>query len=181
MVHLRGGGSKNEKKLSKLSEHSLLEALVDRVEFSLVDGESTLEDLEAGELAARCGGVSLVIAQVREAFLVIQDDLHETFGSLKEEFINLKADNEALRTRVTLLVRAIANEGAAQSENARRRISEPKCFKGVRDAKEIENFLGQMENYFKVAKVEVEARIDTATMYLVDDAMLWWRRRHGDV
>lgn len=38
------------------------------------------------------------------------------------------------------------------------------------------NFLWQMENYFKVARVDEEAKVDTTTMYSVDDPMHWWRR-----
>lgn len=39
------------------------------------------------------------------------------------------------------------------------------------------NFLWQMENYFKVSRVEEEAKVGTTTMYSVDDPMLWWRRK----
>lgn len=31
----------------------------------------------------------------------------------------------------------------------------------------------------RIAKVEEEARIDMATVYLVDDTMLWRRRQHS--
>ncbi|XP_068667837.1 uncharacterized protein [Aristolochia californica] len=39
-----------------------------------------------------------------------------------------------------------------------------------------------MEQYFKAARISEEAmKVDTVTMYLTDDAMLWWRRRYGYV
>lgn len=42
--------------------------------------------------------------------------------------------------------------------------------------------LWQVEQDFDAAKIEEEkVKIRTATIYLSDDAILWWRRRHSDV
>lgn len=32
-----------------------------------------------------------------------------------------------------------------------------------------------------MARVEEEAKVNTATMYLDDDTLLWWRRQHSDI
>ncbi|KAL0447603.1 UNVERIFIED_CONTAM: hypothetical protein Slati_1888200 [Sesamum latifolium] len=65
---------------------------------------------------------------------------------------------------------------------ARLRIPEPKAYSGARDAKEVENFLFDMEQYFLAANVEDEARkVSTATMYLTGDAKLWWRIKYSEV
>lgn len=105
--------------------------------------------------------------------MAMQDDLRKSFASLKEFMKGFKMENEALRSRVALLERDITNWGATRWESVRMHIPEPKCFKGARDAKEMENILWQMKNYFKVAKVEKAAKIAMVTMFLVDDAMLW--------
>ncbi|KAL0433231.1 UNVERIFIED_CONTAM: hypothetical protein Slati_2657400 [Sesamum latifolium] len=61
-------------------------------------------------------------------------------------------------------------------------IPEPKAYSGARDAKEVENFLFDMEQYFLAANVEDEARkVSTATMYLTGDAKLWWRTKYSEI
>ncbi|XXG72088.1 hypothetical protein AAC387_Pa07g1255 [Persea americana] len=75
----------------------------------------------------------------------------------------LKVENEGLQTILALLQGVIANEGSAHWASARMHISKLKCFDGTQDAKEI-------ENCFKVARVEEEAKV--ATMHLVE-ALTW--------
>ncbi|XP_022864502.1 uncharacterized protein LOC111384459 [Olea europaea var. sylvestris] len=58
----------------------------------------------------------------------------------------------------------------------------PKHYDGRRDAKDVENFLWQMEVYFEgVNLVNETMKVRTASMYLTDTASLWWRRKHADV
>ena len=53
-----------------------------------------------------------------------------------------------------------------------------KEFKGTRSAKDVDNFLWGMEQYFRVMGIVEDAtKVSTASMYLVDIALLWWRRR----
>lgn len=51
---------------------------------------------------------------------------------------------------------------------------EPKAFGGARNAKELENFLWDMDEYFKAAKILDEEKIMVPTMFLSGDAKLWW-------
>lgn len=54
-------------------------------------------------------------------------------------------------------------------------------FSGVRDAQEVDNFFWHLENYFQHGKVrEDNAMINTAVLYLLETAMLWWRRKSTD-
>ena len=54
----------------------------------------------------------------------------------------------------------------------------PKEFKGTRSAKDVDNFLWGMEQYFWVMGIVEDAtKVSTASMYLVDIALLWWRRK----
>ena len=54
-------------------------------------------------------------------------------------------------------------------------VPEPKPFGGARNAKDLENFLWDMEQYFIVAKILVGEQVTITTMYLMGDAKLWWR------
>lgn len=76
----------------------------------------------------------------------------------------------------------MANGAAPMRETPRVKTPDPKAYSGSRDAREIDNFLWQMEQDFEAIGLEEEkAKVRAATMYLTDTAMLWWRRRHADI
>ena len=61
------------------------------------------------------------------------------------------------------------------------RVPEPKGFDGARSAKELENFLWDMEQFFKAARVTDEEKVSITGMFLLGDAKFWWRTRlEGD-
>ncbi|KAA0054245.1 uncharacterized protein E5676_scaffold45G00610 [Cucumis melo var. makuwa] len=50
------------------------------------------------------------------------------------------------------------------------------------DAKALENFTFDLEQYFKATNtVTEEAKVTLATMYLCEDAKMWWRSRYMDI
>ena len=55
------------------------------------------------------------------------------------------------------------------------KVPEPKSFNGARSAKDLENFLWDMEQYFKAARVPEQKIVTITSMYLSGDAKLWWR------
>ncbi|KAK3039637.1 hypothetical protein RJ639_027228 [Escallonia herrerae] len=64
----------------------------------------------------------------------------------------------------------------------RPRLREPKSYGGACDAKELENFLFDMEQYFRAIRVDSEAmKVSIAAMYLVGDAKLWWRKKYTEI
>lgn len=84
--------------------------------------------------------------------------------------------------RMGLMKRAVANEGVPTHATHKIKTPEPKSYGGSRDAKELENFLFHMDRYLDaISLTDDQAKIRTATMYLTDTAMLWWRRRHADI
>ncbi|XP_009779304.2 uncharacterized protein [Nicotiana sylvestris] len=100
--------------------------------------------------------------------------LEAEMNRLSEECTDLKTENGLLR-------RAVGNEEAQRgADRTKVRIPEPKEFNGTRSAKKLENFLWDMEQYFHAAKVQDEDKVPITTMYLVDDAKLWWRTRVAD-
>ena len=61
-------------------------------------------------------------------------------------------------------------------------MSEPRHYRGARDAKEVENFLFDMEQYFRAVRVDSEdLKVSMATMYLSRDAKVWWRTKYDDL
>ncbi|XP_070003253.1 uncharacterized protein [Nicotiana sylvestris] len=86
-----------------------------------------------------------------------------------------------LKTENGLLRRAVGNDEAQRgADRTKVRIPEPKEFNSARSAKKLENFLWDMEQYFHAAKVQDEDKVPITTMYLVDNAKLWWRTRVAD-
>ncbi|KAL0313032.1 UNVERIFIED_CONTAM: hypothetical protein Sradi_5702500 [Sesamum radiatum] len=96
---------------------------------------------------------------------------------------DMRREMEQMSIQIGLLQRAVSNAPVvAHDVGARLRIPEPKAYDGARDAKEVENFLFDMEQYFLAANVVDEARkVSTATMYLTGDAKLWWRTKYAEI
>ncbi|KAL2471160.1 Retrotrans gag domain-containing protein [Abeliophyllum distichum] len=71
---------------------------------------------------------------------------------------DLKKEIEAMRLQLRILQRVVDNGQATIQEYVPRlKIPEPRTNGGVRDAKEVENFLFAMEQYFLAANIEDEA------------------------
>ncbi|XP_012838926.1 PREDICTED: uncharacterized protein LOC105959382 [Erythranthe guttata] len=90
---------------------------------------------------------------------------------------------DGMLTDLTVLKRAVRNEGSSsegRSSGSKVRVPEPTAFDGVRSAKEVKNFVWDMENYFEAAKVPDHEKVTITSMYLVGDAKLWWRARLSD-
>ncbi|GKE09237.1 putative retrotransposon gag domain, aspartic peptidase domain protein, partial [Tanacetum coccineum] len=61
-------------------------------------------------------------------------------------------------------------------------VPKPTPFMGKREAKAVDDFLWEMEQYLEgVNVVDDASKIKMATRYLKDTATLWWRRRYGDI
>ena len=61
-------------------------------------------------------------------------------------------------------------------------VPKPHTFNGKRDAKELDNFLWHMECYFEaIALMDEATKVHTTTLYLIDNATLWWRRRFANI
>ncbi|CAL9071917.1 unnamed protein product, partial [Musa textilis] len=89
-----------------------------------------------------------------------------------------------LTSKVAMLTRAL-NAGGSNTRVAPTqsfRAPDPHCYGGARDAKELENFLFDMEQYFRATRPDSEdTKVSIATMYLNGDAKLWWRTRWEEI
>ncbi|KAJ4965687.1 hypothetical protein NE237_017536 [Protea cynaroides] len=156
------------------NEGTALEARLDRLEATMANGDKKItkcfDSVETLE-----GAMKIALDGVKEDFAGVVD-------SLREEIDNLRVVNEDLKAKIIVLERAVANGGLSQREIPKLLILEPKPFNGTRDAKVLENFIWQTEQYFKASKMEdKDEKVSTSVMYLTDDVMLWWRRRYRDI
>ena len=107
------------------------------------------------------------------------DDVRDVIDAIKAQF---SSAHEELSTKVNLLVKAMGNTTITPSEASRVKLPEPRPYEGQRDAKEVDNFLFDMEQYFKmVPSISEDSKVVMATMYLIGDAKLWWRTKVDDM
>ena len=79
--------------------------------------------------------------------------------------------------KTTLSTQVMATHEAPTVE-----VPKPYMFSGKRDAKELDNFLWHMERYFEaITLIDEAAKVCSATLYLTDNATLWWRRRFMEI
>ncbi|XP_075076712.1 uncharacterized protein LOC142163337 [Nicotiana tabacum] len=98
---------------------------------------------------------------------------------LEAELARISQVNADRKAEIVVL-RCAVGEDAPQrgAERLKVKIPEPKAFGGARSARELENFLWDMEQYFHAIRVQDEKEKVTLTgMYLIDDAKLWWCTR----
>ncbi|KAF2282493.1 hypothetical protein GH714_044032 [Hevea brasiliensis] len=139
-----------------------LESRMLNLEAVASDMEELAESLKAISIShnSLVGAVDDIKEDVRETVKIIQGDLHELEG------------------KVRLLIRAASNPITGSYEVGNTKIPEPKAFGGARDAKEVDNFLFDIELYFNATKNNSdESRLTVVPMYLTEDAKLWWRTK----
>ncbi|KAA0055658.1 senescence-specific cysteine protease sag39 [Cucumis melo var. makuwa] len=109
-----------------------------------------------------------------------QKTLLEIINGMLEDFratLNVVRNEIAdVNTRLSLTMRAMANQvpvgGTVPVTKVK--VPEPKPFCGARDAKALENFIFDLEQYFKATNIVTEeAKVTLTTMYLCEDAKLW--------
>ena len=87
-----------------------------------------------------------------------------------------------MKEDVILCKKAAVTGGVTINQGPKLEVPKPQKYHGKRDAREIDNFLWSVERYFDAMKMDSDAsKINTATMYLGEDAVLWWRRRELDI
>ncbi|TYK18747.1 senescence-specific cysteine protease sag39 [Cucumis melo var. makuwa] len=133
------------------------------------------------------GSVTHIEEHVREldsfqkTLLEMINGMSEDFRAALDVVRNEIADVNA---RLNLTMRAMTNQ--APSEEAipvsRVKIPKPKPFYGARDAKALKNYIFDLEQYFRATTtITEEAKVTLATMFLSEDAKLWWRSQYVDM
>ncbi|KAL6286186.1 hypothetical protein ACE6H2_010576 [Prunus campanulata] len=77
-------------------------------------------------------------------------------------------------------VKDVKGDWALCKEAVLNKIRTPKEPKA--EAKELDTFLWNIERHFKYLKLEDdEPKITTTTLFLTDNALMWWRRRSMEI
>lgn len=151
-----------------------LEALEERVkelESKLTSQEENSKKLEE-MLLSQERQMEFLYGEV-QAGSSARDELHERVSLAQNQ------SEEAL-DKCAVLMRSVGREGGGYS-GPKIKPPKPRTFGGARDSKEVDNFIFDMEQYFRVCQLDDSLKVDTATMYLVDDAKLWWRTKFADI
>lgn len=78
-----------------------------------------------------------------------------------------------LQEKMTILRKAVGSTPDNSSHHHdRKKIPEPKAFDGSRGSKTLENFIWDVEHFFKVSKKKESGKVDIVALYLSDDAKL---------
>ena len=147
------------------------------------DDRERIEELEASVAALKAHVVTH--DQVRD-IEAAQRELSDTLNTLSEETRDamsiIQREFQELKAQVSVLQMAVGRVGSSSGDRGKRaKVPEPKRYEGARDAKELENFLFDMEQYFRAVRTDSEEdKVAMAAMYLAGDAKLWWRSKFVD-
>ncbi|KAF2282408.1 hypothetical protein GH714_043985 [Hevea brasiliensis] len=181
-----------------------LEKRLAKVELHLVDGEERFEEMDTrlmeldermeelrGDMQGALNAAFDKLASEGESLRLSQMGeiaaLRDENRSLKEQLEWAMGKLKEVEQQVSLVAMAVARGGVATTSGASLVILRVWRFRsqvcmGARNAKEIDNFLWSLEQYFRAIGITDDAKkVDHAPLYLVDTAMVWWRRRHGDM
>ena len=105
---------------------------------------------------------------------------------MEEKFVNMKTKvqskldelrriMESLQADVVILKKLVLQGYPSSNIDAgpKVRVPNPNNFSGNRNAKELENFLWDMEQFFKAARVLEAEKVSITRMYLMGDRKLW--------
>ncbi|XP_043809670.1 uncharacterized protein LOC122722623 [Manihot esculenta] len=211
MVEEQGGGKRKGRGKSReptraREELGDLETRLAKVELVLIEEEEKFEEVDT-RIEELGNGIEEFRKEMQGALDSAVDKLASEMGSLRhahsEENAAIKEENHFLRAemdrmmgrmkeleeQLALLRSVVVQGGMAATPStsggapmARVEVPKPQAFRGTRNAKEIDNFLWSLEQYFKALGIVEDARkIDHAPLYLADTAMVWWRRREADI
>ena len=163
-----------------------LEGRVTRLEVALADTkegvdlmeqsmEKAVKDLKVHiqDLQEGMQGSPVPVVSYEEFMKVI-----DMLSSLESRVEVLTKHEEELRQEVAIYNTALSAWVMATQKAPRVEVPKPHTFSGQRAAKELDNYLWHMERYFEAIGLKEEAtKVRTATLYLIDNATLWWRRK----
>ncbi|RVW96094.1 hypothetical protein CK203_027700 [Vitis vinifera] len=166
--------------LAMADTREMVDLIKQGMEKGLEDLREQIQDLRDGVLGSQVQPVS------HEEFMSFQDKVMTMFASVESMMEALAARMETrdqeIRQELAIYKTVVSARVMATHEAPRVEVPKPHTFSGKRDAKELDNFLWHMERYFKViALMDKATKVRPATLYLTDNATLWWRRRFANI
>ena len=164
-----GGSSTNAERLTRLEEF---------VGTPLATNDSTLAN-HVHNLHEGLGEVKTLIENMSRAN---EAKFIELFATAATSADLMRDQMQKMSNEITILKRAVAGGASSGSLNnhSKFKVPEPKSFGGSRNTKVLENFLWDMEQYFKASHISENEIVTINGMYLLGDAKLWWRTRMDD-
>ncbi|KAF2299384.1 hypothetical protein GH714_031787 [Hevea brasiliensis] len=130
-----------------------------------------LERLSSENEALKVAHAEEIFA-IREENRQLKEEMERMNGEVKDELVLLKR----------LVAQGAGTNHALATPTGRVEVPKPSVFKGVRNAREIDNFLWALDQFFRALGVEEDSRkVDNAPLFLAESAMVWWRRRMVDM
>ncbi|KAI5343686.1 hypothetical protein L3X38_011562 [Prunus dulcis] len=133
--------------------------------------EAVVDELQGqfqGLLNSALDGIKLHVQAKLDHFLA-------ELTSLRDEVKDVKGD-------WALCKEAVLNKTRTPKEPKVLDSFKPKSYNGKMEAKKLDIFLWNIERYFKYLKLEDdEPKINTATLFLTDNAIMWGRRRSMEI
>ena len=179
---MQGREGQTEGRLKYLEER--IAEFAEEVEFrELSRRVEALECTEArDEASSPGGGVHRRVEELDVGHRALQGVVHDHLEDFQAVIEALKQEVLDLNAKLSLTMRAVGSAPTDASFGAKVKVPEPRAYNGARDARELENFLFDVEQYFKAARVQgEETKVTMATMYLTGDAKLWWRTKWDDI
>ena len=153
-----------------------MDLLEQNMEKALEDLKVQIQDIQEGMQG------SLVHVVLHEEFMTFQDKVLSVLASLESRVEVLTKNEEELRQEVAIYKSAPSTRVMATHEAPRVEVPKPHTFSGKRDSKELDNFLWNIGRYFEAIALTDEAtKVRSATLYFIDNATLWWRRRFMEI
>nr|XP_009779696.1 PREDICTED: uncharacterized protein LOC104228850 [Nicotiana sylvestris] len=143
------------------------------------EGDRQTTATEAAEIFGKFEGLQ----QERAEDLAYRAQEADRVTAMQQTIDDLTDKLNVVNAALQGLLRGGGNQvgGAANPTSATQKlkIPEPKPYSGARNAKEVENFIFDVEQYFDaVGGLEEAKKVATAAMYLQGDAKLWWRVKY---
>ncbi|KAF8024618.1 hypothetical protein BT93_F1709 [Corymbia citriodora subsp. variegata] len=158
-----------------------VEIFASEIQGSVDDLTQTVEGVEAGkeELEAEVLELKSSMGELRGELLgILRQELEQREETLEAMMVAMRAEVEELKGKLAESEAARVNGVVMVHASPRTDAPKPDKFRGSRVAKDVDNFLWYMERYFQAMGINDDLTwVNTASMYLVDNALLWWRRR----
>jgi len=131
-------------------------------------------------LAAQCAESAselVALKKMLEDFMATTEAKFTAIVTDMESLVDVfKSNIRAVKEDVSLL-KKVSHGQEERSPLSKVKVPDPKQFSGNRNAKDLENFLWDMEQYFKAARISEEEKVTVTCVFLTGDAKLWWRTR----
>ncbi|WMV19765.1 hypothetical protein MTR67_013150 [Solanum verrucosum] len=89
-------------------------------------------------------------------------------------------NNKDLKTELVELYLSVAGCNPIRREASNIKVPKPKSFDSVHGAKELENFMWDLEHYFATSHVPEADKFTMVICYFYGDTIIWWRTKNVD-